>query len=410
VEEKEAFREIFSDLLILGFSWAIVGPLSLRFFADYGARVIRVETSKRPCVTRTSSPYKNGIPGLNRSGYFNYYNANIMSLSLDMTNPKAQDIARRIAAKADVVMENFTPGVMERWGLGYEDLKKLKPDIIMVRQSGFGLSGPYAGVPAYGMILSAISGLLSLVRKGDEEPLPLGVAAYTDCISPRFAAASVIAALEYRDRTGEGMLIELSQFETAVHFVLPAILEYSIEGREPKRLGNRSKLACPSNVYRCKGEDRFCAIEVLNDDQWKNLCEAMGKSTLSHDPRFLSPEKRKEHEEEVDRIVEEWTSTLSAEEITEILQRRGVPAGIVKDARDLYSDPQLRWRNMFWELKHSEVGPFTHLGPSFILSKTPARAKRPSPTLGQDTHTILTEIVGISDEELVELVNEAVLE
>lgn len=403
-------EEVFSDLTVVGFSWAIVGPLTLKFFADYGAKVVRVETQTRPCVTRTSSPYKDRKPGLNRSGYFNFYNANIMSLSLNMSHPRAREVALRLVQKADVVVENFTPGIMERWGLGYEDLKRVKPDLIMVRQSGFGLSGPYAKLPAYGMVLSAISGLLNFVGWPGGEPMPLGVAPYTDAISPRFAAASILSALEHRERTGEGMLIEISQFETALHFIHPGIINFALEGRELERNGNRCPYAAPSNVYRCKGQDRFCAISVFDEGQWERLCKVIGREELLHDERFRSFEGRKAHEETLDEIVEEWTKGLEAEEAVQLLQERGIPAGVVKDARDLFEDPQLRWRQMFWSLVHSEVGPSTHLGGSFVLSETPARPKMPSPLLGEHTVEILTKMLGMSDEEFVQLMNEGVCE
>jgi crotonobetainyl-CoA:carnitine CoA-transferase CaiB-like acyl-CoA transferase len=407
---RDAKGHVFSDLTVVGFAWAIVGPLTLKLFADYGARVIRVESQARPCVTRTSSPYKDGRPGLNRSGYFNFYNANMTSLSLNMSHPKARGIALRLVEKADIVVENFTPGVMERWGLGYEELRQLKPDIIMVRQSGFGSSGPYARMPAYGMVLSAISGLLNFVGWPEDEPIPLGVAPYTDAISPRFAVASVLAALEHREKTGQGMLIELSQFETAIHFVLPGIVRFATEGREPLRSGNRCRFAAPSNVYRCKGEDRFCAITVFDDAQWQSLCEVIGREDLLLDSRFSSFEGRKTHEVEIDSIIEEWTVRQEAEQVVQALQEKGVPAGVVKDVRDLSDDPQLIWRQMFWTLTHGEVGPFRHLGASFLLSETQAEAQRASPLLGEHTEEIATKIIGLSDEEFVQLLNEGVFE
>jgi len=182
------------------------------------------------------------------------------SMALDMAHPRAIEVARKLIAQADIVMENFVPGVMEKWGLGYEELKKVKSDIIMVRQSGFGAVGPYAHLPAFGTILAAIAGLPNFIGWPDRGPLPTGVGPYTDCISPRFASAALMAALDYRNRTGKGQLLDLSQFETATYFILPAILDYVVNGREPLQMGNSSTYAVPHGVYPCKGKERWCTI------------------------------------------------------------------------------------------------------------------------------------------------------
>jgi benzylsuccinate CoA-transferase BbsF subunit len=403
-------NKVFSDLKIVAFSWAMVGPLTLKFFADYGATVIRVETSKRPCATRTSPPFKDGKPGFNRSGYFNHFSGNMMSLSLNMGHPLALDVVKELVAQADVVTENFMPGVMDRWGLGYEELKKIKPEIIMVRQNGFGLDGPYKNLAAFGMTLAAVVGIPNFIGWPDRGPLPIGVGAYTDCISPRFASAAVIAALDYRDKTGKGQLLDLSQFETALYFVLPGLLDAAVNGREPVRNGNACPFAVPHNVYPCKGKERWCTIAVFNDEQWVQLCKVIGEPEYIDDPRFNSLLHRKENEKEVDAFVERWTINLTPEEVMAQLQDAGVPAGVVKNAADIYSDPQLRHRNLFWPMDHSEMGTFTHLGASFELSKTRAQAYMPSPCLGEHNEYILTKILGKTDEEFLELLQEGVLE
>ncbi len=403
-------KKVFSDLTIVTWNWAMVGPLTLKFFADYGATVIRLETTTRPCVTRTSSPFTDKKPGLNRSGYFNHFSGNMMSVSLNMNHPTGIQIAKELVAKADVVMENFTPGIMDRWGLGYEELRKIKPDLIMVRQNGFGTAGPYRNLAAFGMILAAIAGIPNFIGWPDRGPLPVGVGAYTDCISPRYAAAAVIAALDYRDRTGKGQLIDLSQFETALSFVLPGLLDAAVNGREPQRRGNATPFAAPHNVYPCKGEERWCTVAVLRDDQWAALCASIGRPELVGDPRFDTLLARKEHEKEIDDIVRSWTITHTAEQVMAILQEAGVPAGIVSNAADLYDDPQLRQRGLFWPMEHPEMGTFTHLGTSLRLSKTPANAYTPSPCIGEHNEYVLTKILGKTDEEFVELLAEGALE
>ena len=405
----DAKNGVFSGIKIAGFCWAVVGPLTMKYFADYGATVIRVETSKRPCTMRISAPYKDDKPGLDRSGYFNHFSANMFSLSLNMEHPQALEVARRLVAESDVVMDNFTPGVMERWGLDYEELKKIKPDIIMLRQSGFGSWGPYAQQPAFGMILAAMAGLPNFIGWPDGGPLPAGVSAYTDSISPRFASAALIAALDYRNKTGKGQLLDLSQFETTLYFIMPAILEHISSGREPQRVGNSHPYAVPHGVYPCKGDDRWCTIAVFNDEQWASLCRVMGKTEYIEDPRFNTMLNRKKNEDEINRLVGDWTNNFMPEEVMDRMQSAGVPAGVVKNAADIYVDPQLRQRNLFWPLEHPDMGLFTHLGQGFELSETPARANIPSPRLGEHTEYVCTKILGMTDKEFVELVDAGVL-
>jgi len=401
---------VFSGLTILAFCWAVVGPLTMKFFADHGATVIRVETSKRPCTMRSSAPYKDNVPNYNKGGYFNYYNSNILSLSLNMQLPEAREIAKRLAVECDVFMENYTPGNMEKWGLGYEELKKLRTDIIMMRQSGYGSWGPYKNLPAFGMVLVPIAGLPNFIGWPGKEPLPVGVSAYTDCISPRFATATLIAALDYRRKTGKGQLLDLSQFETALYFLSPAILEHVSSGREPERIGNSSPDAAPHGVYPCQGDDRWCTIAVSDDEEWVNLCREMGRPEYAEDQRYKTFINRKKNEDELNGIIGAWTSQLAAEDVMERLQAVGVPAGVVKSAADVFDDPQLNKRNIYWPMEHSEMGMFTHLGQSFQLSKTPSKAYSPSPLLGEHTEYICTELLGMPDEEFIDLMQKGVFE
>lgn len=407
MEKREG---VFSGLKILSFSWAVVGPLTMKFFADHGATVIRIETTLRPCTMRSSAPYKDNKPGLNRGGYFTYYNGNILSFAINMNHPKAAAIVRRLIEWCDVFMENYTPGVMERWGLEYESLKKIKPNIIMLRQSGYGSWGPYKNLPAFGMVLVPIAGLPNFIGWPDKEPLPVGVSAYTDCISPRFATAALIAALDHRDKTGKGQLLDLSQFETAISFILPGLLEYVANGKEPERIGNSSPNACPHGVYPCKGDDRWCTIAISTEEEWCDFCSEIGQPGLVSDPWFDTLEHRKQHEDALNKIVADWTARLPPEEIMTRLQAVGVAAGVVENAKDTLNDPQLRKRNIYWPMDHPEMGHFTHLGQSFQLSKTPAKAYSPAPLLGEHTEQICTEMLGMSDEEFVSLMQEGLFE
>jgi benzylsuccinate CoA-transferase BbsF subunit len=403
-------KGIFDGLVITSFGWAIVGPLTMKFFADYGATVVRVETAKRPCTLRVSAPFKDGRPGLDRSGYFNHFSANIFSLALNMEHPQAPEFVKRLVAASDVVMENFTPGVIEKWGLEYEKLKQIKPDIIMLRQSGFGSRGPRSRQPAFGMILAAMAGIPNFIGWPDGGPLPIGVSPYTDGISPRFAAAALIAALDHRRRTGRGQLLDISQLETALYFVLPALLDRAANGREPSRRGNACPDAAPHGVYPCRGDDRWCAIAVQDDGQWQALCRVMGRPDLTGDPGLNTLTARQQNEAELDKIVGEWTAGLPPEEVMQRLQAAGVPAGVVKNAADIYNDPQLRQRGLFWPLEHPEMGTFTHLGQGFRMSGTPARACRPSPRLGEHTGYVCTQLLGMPDAEFAALAGAGLFE
>jgi benzylsuccinate CoA-transferase BbsF subunit len=307
-------------------------------------------------------------------------------------------------------MENYTPGVIEKWGLDYANLKKIKPDIIMLRQSGYGSWGPYKNLPAFGMVLGPIAGMPNFIGWPGKEPLPVGVSAYTDCISPRFDAASLIAALDYRNKTGKGQLLDISQFEAAISYILPGVLEYIAGGKEPERIGNSSPDAAPHGVYPCKGDDRWCTIAVSTDEEWGNFCSEIGQPGLACDPWFDTLENRKQNEDALNKIVADWTINRTPEEVMARLQATGVPAGVVENTADAYNDPQLRKRNIYWPMRHAEMGEFTHLGQSFQLSKTPAQPYSPSPLLGEHTEQICTEMLGMSDAEFVNLMQEGVFE
>jgi benzylsuccinate CoA-transferase BbsF subunit len=401
---------IFKGLVVASFSWAIVGPLTMKLFADYGATVIRVETTRRPCTLRISTPYKDGQPGLNRSGYFNHFSANIYSMTLNMEKPEAVEVAKRLVAASDVVMENFTPGVMDKWGLAYDNLKEVKPDIIMLRQSGFGPEGPYARQPAFGMILAAMAGLPNFNGWAGGPPLPVGVSPYTDCISPRFAAAALIAALLHRKKTGEGQLLDLSQFETTLYYILPALLDYNVNGQEPPRLGNASPTMCPHGVYPCQGEDRWCTIAVTSDGEWNELCCVIGQPEMGAERGYATFAGRKQNEEKINAVIGEWTARHTPEEVTERLQAAGVPAGMVMNVGDVFNDPQLRDRGLYWPMEHPEMGTFTHLGPGFRLSKTPAQPSFPAPLIGEHTEQVCTKLLRMSDKEFVRLMTDGVFE
>ncbi|MBW1791963.1 MAG: CoA transferase [Deltaproteobacteria bacterium] len=399
-------KKALEDVKVADFSWLLAGPLVTKYLADYGATVIRIESMKRPGIERTSPPQKEGRPGVNRAGYFAYFNPNKYSMALDLNRPKALDVAKRLIAWSDVVVENFAPGIMEKWGLGYEHLRELKPDIIMLRSSSQGQTGPFAKFATLGIPLVGLCGFSHFLGWPDREVLPFSMA-YTDMISPRFAASALIGALDYRRRTGKGQCLDMSQLECGMQFLGPMVLNYAVNGRKGGRSGNSSPSAVPHGAYRCKGEERWCAIAVFTDQEWEAFCGVLNEP-WTKDERFATFAGRKENEAELNKLTEGWTINYPAEEIVERLQGAGIAAGVVKNAEDIYNDPQLRARGFFWPAKHAELGDFTVFGQPAKLSKTPAELRMPPPLLGEHTEYVCTKILGIPDDEFVALYNSGI--
>ena len=389
------------QLKVLDFTWGLAGPLVTKYLADYGATVVRIESAVRPCGTRVSPPFLNGITGVDRAGYFAFYNANKYSFSLDLNHPKAKPVVRKLVDWADVVVESYSPGTMEKWGLGYEELSLLRPDLVMLRTSSQGQDGPHSTYSSFGIPLVGLAGFSHITGWPDRSCLPLP-SAYSDLVTPRFAAAALLAALDYRRRTGEGQCIDCSQLEASLHFLTPVILDYTFNNREAQRTGNAHVASCPHGAYRCLGENAWCAIAVFDDRQWHALCDICDPGWLG-DSRFKTLLRRKKHETELNCALEEWTARRTPEEVVARLQSSAVPASVIENARDLYVDPQLGGEKGFWFLEHPVLGRYPHLGQPSQLSRLPARGRRPSPCLGQHTEPICTQMLGMSDNDFLEL-------
>lgn len=386
---------------VADFGWVLVSPLITKTLADFGATTISVESIKSPSLSRLGTPFKDNKPGVDRAGHFAYCAPNKYSISLDMRTEGGMEIARKLVAWSDVVSENRRAGVMKAMGLDYEQLCKIKSDIIMVSSSNQGQTGPYAAQPGLGLHLIGLGGFNNFVGRPDEEAITLSVA-YTDYLTPPLAVATIAAALDHRDKTGEGQFFDISQLEAGLHFLATPLLDYFANGNEPEKMGNACEYAAPHGIYRCKGDDRWCAIAVTGDQEWADFCRAIGRLEWMQDPRFATLRNRKANEEELNRGVEEWTRQLPAEEVMRTLQESDVPAGVVNTARDVYEDPQLWHREFFWKMNHNEMGEFTHLGEPAILSETPATPQIPAPCLGEHTEYICKQLLGMGDEEFVE--------
>ena len=391
---------------VADFCQLTAGHLTTKMLADYGATVVVVETL-RSALGRASGPFKDGIPGPDRATQHAYNNANKYSVSIDLGQPEGVEVARRLVAWADVVVENFRPGVMEKWGLGYEDLVKIRPDTVMLRLSSQGQTGPFRGSRSYGLHLHALFGIAHFVGWPDRDPTGL-MFAYPDFFVPFFANTVLMGALESRRATGKGQLIDLSQAEVCAQFLAPYLLEYEANGEESGRTGNQHPSAVPHGVYPCQGDDRWCAIAVFTDQQWEAFRGAIGDPPWSRESHFATFTGRKRHEAELDALIGKWSAERSAEAVMEMLQDAGVAAGVVKTGKDVSEDPQLRQRGFLWTLPHNEIGDFAHLGEASIMSETPARGVMPAPCIGQDTEYVLTNLLGMSDGEFVELTQKGV--
>jgi benzylsuccinate CoA-transferase BbsF subunit len=391
-------KKVFEGIKIVDFGWAIAGPLTLKYLADYGATVVCIESFQRPDLLRTATPYKDENPGIDRAGYFAYFAANKLSVSLNLNKPEGLEIARKLISWADVVADSHRPGVMERWHLGYDDLTKIKPDIIMIRNSNQGLTGPAATHPGLGNHITGLSGIVNYVGWPDQEPITLMVA-YSDYLVPHFAAAALIGALDYRKKTGKGQLLDISQFEVGLQLLSPALLNYTCNGMEEKAKGNSSEFAAPHGVYRCKGEDRWCTISIFDDSKWQAFCKVIGKTDWLTKPEFANLASRKANEVQLNSLIEQWTVQHEAEDVMKLLQQAGISAGVVQNAKDLYSDIQLKERECFWTSEHKELGKISYLGQPSRLSKTKAELYSNAPCLGEHTEYVCCELLGIPQEE-----------
>lgn len=407
--DEKTQDQAFAGVKVLDFCWVAIGPMTTRYLADHGATVVRVESKHRPGSLRRVGPYAEGEQGINRSGYYANYNSNKYSLSLNMVLPEARDLVKRFVSWADIITENFTPGTMEDWGLGYQDLRKINPSIIMFSASMLGRGGPRERQPGFGPVLGSLAGFVNLTGWADRSPVP-PYGAYTDFFLPRFAIPSIVAALDYKYRTGNGQHLDMSQLEASMQFIIPSLLDYTVNNQIATRDGNRSLSAAPYSVYPCTGEDRWCAIAVETDQEWESLCQIMGSPPWCKEDRFATFLARKDNEEALNQHIAHWTSGFESRELMQLLQQAGVPSGEIQRPEDLFSDPQLNHREHFVFLDHPEMGKHSIDGTEFQLSSTPAEYKSSAPLLGQHTEYALKNFLNMSTAEIQELMSNGVLE
>lgn len=393
-------------LRVLDMGWVMVGPTTGRYLADLGADVVKLESARRMDPLRYLGPFKDATPGLGRSLSYHNINAGKRSLTLDIKHPRGREIVLELAKWADVVIESFSPGVLDSLKLNYEHLSAVNPRLIMLSTSLLGQSGPHAaGTSGVGTMGASLSGATILL--GSPEHRPCGTyGPWTDAIGPRFTAISILAALRQRAETGQGCMIDVAQAEAGIQFLTPAVYQYTVNGEVPQRsLDAEGPFKAPAGVFRCAGKDRWIAIDASADRAWKNLRTLIGASLA--DTKFDTLVGRLRHRAELKEAIGAWTQDRDADALEAQLQTAGVPAHIVSQSADLAADPDLR--EHYRTVPAPTIDQATIEGPRYALRRTPLRETDRGPALGEHTRDILSEVCGLDTGTIDELKSAGVL-
>jgi crotonobetainyl-CoA:carnitine CoA-transferase CaiB-like acyl-CoA transferase len=389
-------------LKVADFSWVGVGPISGKYLADHGANVIRIESSTRADNLRTAGPFKDDQAGWNRSHFYGEFNSSKRSLALDLKHERAQEVTSRLLAWADVVLESFTPGAVDRLGIGYEAARAANPGVIMVSTCLMGQTGTCASMAGYGYHAAGVAGFFELAGWADRAPIgPWN--AYTDTVAPRFLTATLLAALDHKRRTGEGQHIDLGQMEAALHFLAPEIMARQAEDMPILRNGNRTPNAAPQGVYPCHGDDEWCAIAIETNAQWQAFREALGQPEWSRAAALETTQGRIDAQDVLELNIAEWTKSQKPREVMHLLLAAGVPAGHVQRSDDLLNDPQLQHRHFHREFEHAEMGPIPYSGHQFRISGYDNGPRYAAPLLGGESFEILEGELGLDPADIAEL-------
>jgi crotonobetainyl-CoA:carnitine CoA-transferase CaiB-like acyl-CoA transferase len=385
------------------------GPTVAKSLAEYGAEVLRIESRQRPDTHRGGANQERW----NKSPSFVKLHRGKKSVTINMQTAGGKKLLEDLIRHSDVVLENFSLGVLERWGLSYDRLREIKPDIIFISLKGLGNTGPQAHYVTWGPNLLCLFGMTYLWNHPDASvPTQEARIQHPDFMSGVAGAAAVMAALLYRERTGQGQYIDGAQIEAGASLLGPHYLDYVVNGRDPLPTGNRRPGAAPHGAYPCAGDDdKWCVISVDSQDRWLRFCTAIGNPKWCRDPRFATPLSREQNLDELDRLVGEWTRQHTGLEVTDILQSAGVAAAPIQDVEDqLFHDPHAQARGLFVELNEPEMGPVLTEYPPVRLSETPPKICSPAPLMGQHTDEVLREALGLSDQEIEKLKAEGVLD
>lgn len=410
-----------AGIRVVDLSRVFAMPYCGAYLADLGAEVIKVETHHNQFVdtTRTlNGPYPDNDPGAlywERGGTFHTLNRGKRSLTLDLRSADALQTLQQLVAISDVVLENFTPRVMRRFGLDYARLKAHRPDLIMVSNTGYGHSGPWSDFGAMATALEpthgtgAFMGYRDVDDNGVSAPgsVPNKIAnSYTDFLASWTAQLAVLASLFRRARTGQGMWIDLAMYQVGVSFMGEGLLDFAFNGRRTRRIGNRHARFAPHGCYPCRGSDEWVVIAVRDNAEWQGLCAAMGQPALALDTRFADPDGRQRNHDELDARIAEWTAARSQSEAAAQLHQAGVPAGPALDAKGLLSDPNLRARRFFESVEHhpaTGLGRREYPGRGWKMSGSAVRIRKSAPLLGEDNDYVLAQVLGLPASRIAEL-------
>lgn len=391
------------DIRVLELGTLLAGPFSGRLLGDFGAEVIKIEPPDKPDPMRQWGKQKDGH-GL----WWPIQSRNKKSITLNLRERKGQEIFLELVKKADVVIENFRPGTMEKWNLSYERLREANRRIIMVRTSGFGQTGPYKHRAGFGSIGEAMGGLRYVTGFPDRPPTRIGIS-IGDTLAAMFAVIGTLVALHERERSGEGQVVDTALYE-AVFAVMESIVpDYLLAGYVRERMGNTLPGVAPSNIYKTK-DGTYVVIGANADNVFRRLCEAMGREDLSRDPRFSTHHARGDNMEELDRLIEEWTMTMTADECLAILEEKGVPAGKIYSAKEIVEDPHYLAREMIVRVMHPVLGEFPMPGIVPKLSRTPGRIREPgAEVMGKHNEEVYGQLLGYGPDVLAQLKQENII-
>lgn len=405
---EQSKEGILHGLRVADFAWAWAGPYATELLAFLGAQVIKVESTKRIDPVRQGS-FTTGqtFTGVDASTAFHELNLGKLGIKLNLSQPKAIELAKRLVSLSDVVVQNMRPGAMERLGLGYEALRQVKPDIIYLSSSARGTTGPEREYSGYASHFAALGGIAHITGMPDSEPARGG--GEMDLLSGATAAYALLAALIHRHNTGEGQHIDLSFSEVVSVLLGEVLMDYLANGRVREARGNRDEFMAPHNSYRCSGEDKWVSIAVATDEEWQALCQVMGNPAWANEERFGTASARWQNQAELDRLIEQWTSNYSHYEITAVLQPVGVAAVPCFNSEELFHNPHLNQRQCWTEVVHPVLGKQMVLTPPWKLSATPARIGSAAPLIGQHSHYVFRELLGLTDAEIRLLEEEEVI-
>ncbi len=429
-------KQVLEGIKVADFSWFGAGPICAENLGRYGATVVRVESeahldglrsvapfAMQPCPACEGKCCKECLnagrvtkTGYNVSGYFNNYNANKYGVTINLSTEMGKEIARKLIAWCDVFITNQTNRMVDRWAFGFDELKKINPNIIAAYQPMQGFDGPHKDFFGFGAVLNAITGYNHLSGFPNRPPMGIGTNYPDYVINPGHTLIAILAALRHRKKTGEGQCVELAQIESVVSTLGPVVMDYNANGNNQIRKGNRLSYASPHGAFRCadiewekQPMDRWVAFGIFNDDQWRALVEAMDSPAWASDAKFATFDARKQNEDDLEANITDWTRDKAPHDAMALLQSKGIPAGVVQNARDVHEDEHIKARDYLEYLDHPETGVMAYDGSPFKMSKTPGKLTTPAPTIGQHNEYVCKDLLNMTDDEIAEALIEQAL-